>query len=63
MFQMFNKFVRHNNAENPVIATMRPAEIESYYDDIYQMWLLAKLILDNEDRNNRVRELLGRINA
>ncbi len=63
LFQMFNKFVRHNNAENPVIATMKPAEIESYYDDIYQMWLLAKLILDNEDRNNRVRELLGRINA
>ena len=63
LFQLLQKFVRHNNKENPVIASMSDDEIEAVYDDIYQMWLLAMLELDNVERKNRAKELLGRINS
>ena len=63
LFQMLQKFVRHNNKDNPVIAAMSDEELESVYDDIYQMWLLAMLELDNVERKKRARELLGRING
>ena len=62
LFQMLQKFVRHNNKENPVIAAMTVDEVEAVYDDIYQMWLLAMLELDNVERKKRAKELLGRIN-
>ena len=60
---MLQKFVRHNNKDNPIIASMSEEEIEAVYDDIYQMWLLAMLELDNVERKKRARELLGRING
>lgn len=63
LFQLLQKFVRHNNKDNPVIASMSEDEIESVYDDIYQMWLLAMLELDNVERKKRAKELLGRING
>ena len=63
LFQLLDKFVRHNNRENPVIASMSEQELEAVYDDIYQMWLLAMLELDIEGRKKRARELLGRING
>lgn len=63
LFQMLQKFVRHNNSDNVYIADMTPQETEGAYDDIYQMWLLAKLELDNVERNQRVKELLGKING
>lgn len=63
LFQMLQKFVRHNNRENPVIAAMKPEELEAAYDDIYQMWLLAVLELDNVERKKRAKELLGKING
>ena len=63
LFQMFHKFVRHNNDDNPVISTMSDEETERWYDEIYQMWLLAKLMLDNVQRSTEVKELLGKINA
>ena len=42
---------------------MSDEEIEAVYDDIYQMWLLAMLELDNVERKSRAKELLGRINS
>lgn len=63
LFQMLDKFVRHNNRDNPFISSMSPKEIEAAYDDIYQMWLLAMLQLDNVGRKKRAKELLGKINA
>lgn len=62
LFQMLQKFVRHNNSDNAYISSMSPQEIETAYDDIYQMWLIAKLELDNKERSLRVKELLRRIN-
>lgn len=60
---LFDKFVRHNNSGNPYIQNMSDAELENCYDDIYQMWLLAKLELDNVERKSRVEDLLRKINA
>lgn len=62
IFQMFQKFVRHNNEENTYIKSLTKEEIENIYDDIYQMWLLAKLEIDNLERKNRVVEVLKKIN-
>lgn len=63
LFQLTNKFIRHNNEENQFISNMTPEEIENVYDDIYQMWLLAKLELDNVERKKRAKKLLGNMNG
>lgn len=63
LFQMLQKFVRHNNEDNPYIKGLSPDELESCYDDIYQMWLLAKLEIDNLERKKRVEFVLQNINA
>lgn len=63
LFQMLQKFVRHNNDDNPYIQGLSEEELENCYDDIYQMWLLAKLEIDNLERKKRVEETLRRINA
>ena len=63
LFQMLNKFVRHNNNDNEYISTLSPKELETCYDDIYQMWLLAKLEIDNIERKKRAEETLKQINA
>lgn len=63
LFQMLQKFVRHNNKSNCFISAMSNEEIEERYDDIYQMWLLATLELDNVERMYRVRKTLGAINT
>lgn len=62
LFQMLQKFVRHNNEDNPYIKSLSPKEIEDCYDDIYQMWLLAKLEIDNLERKKRVEFTLQKIN-
>lgn len=62
LFQMLQKFVRHNNSDNPYISTLSPMEVEEYYDDIYQMWLLSKLEVDNVERKKRVEDVLRKIN-
>lgn len=63
LFQMLQKFVRHNNEDNLYIKSLSPEEIEECYDDIYQMWLLAKLEIDNLERKKRVENILKQINA
>lgn len=63
LFQMLQKFVRHNNEDNPYIKGLSPEELESCYDDIYQMWLLAKLEIDNLERKKRVETILQKINT
>ena len=63
LFQMFHKFIRHNNDDNPVISVMTKDEIETCYDDMYQMWLLAKLEIDNVERKQRVSAILQQINS
>lgn len=63
LFQLFNNFIRHNNDDNIYIKSLSNDEIESCYDDIYQMWLLAKLEIDNLERKKRVGKILEGINT
>lgn len=63
LFQMLQKFVRHNNSDNLYISSLSPKEVEECYDDIYQMWLLAKLEIDNIERKQRVEAVLKKING
>ena len=63
LFQMLQKFIRHNNESNPFIKGLAPKELERCYDDIYQMWLLAKLEIDNVERKQRVSAILQQINS
>lgn len=63
LFQMLQKFVRHNNEDNPYIKGLSPKELEDCYDDIYQMWLLAKLEIDNLDRKKKVEAVLQKVNG
>ena len=58
-----NMNIRHNNIEpsdknyRSIVANMEPAELEKWYDDIYQMILLSKLLLDNKNRQLKIKEL------
>lgn len=59
---MLNKMnIRHNNKEgkhvSAYLAQMPDEELEGWYDETYQMLLLAFLELDNVERNTRVNEL------
>lgn len=62
LFQLLNKFVRHDHSQTPYILTLDKKYIEEVYDDIYQLWLLAKLEIDNIERKNKMKELLNVIN-
>lgn len=60
VFYMLNNLnIRHNNVSKgdgnykEYVAKMKPDEIEEWYDELYQMMLLAYLMLDNVDRKKR----------
>ena len=64
LFFLFNNLnLRHNNADTEsksyksYIASMKDEEIEQWYDDTYQMCLLAFLEIDNEDCKARIKQL------
>lgn len=64
LFFLFNSVnLRHNNADPdgknyiPFVANMMDEEIEKWYDEAYQICLLAFLELDNVERKNRVNQL------
>lgn len=62
LFQLFNSFIRHNK-ENKFITNMSKGEVEDVYDDIYQMWLLAKIQLEQANRSKRIEILINGING
>ena len=64
VFFMFNNMnIRHNNCTEgdknykKVVAKMSQDELESWYDETYQLCLLAFLELDNVERTKKVSEL------
>ena len=71
IFYMLNNInLRHNNVNQADkskykehIANMTQEELESWYDELYQMMLLAYLILDNEDRKNKIAQLKTEMGA
>lgn len=62
LYQLMNKFIRHDHSQTPYILGMSEEEIEKVYDDIYQLWLLAKLEIDNVERRKQMKQLLDEIN-
>lgn len=64
LFFLYNNVnIRHNNSDpngtkyKQVVAAMTDQKIEKWYDDAYQMSLLAFLELDNVEREERVQNL------
>jgi hypothetical protein len=58
-----NMNLRHNNIEasdknyKEYVFKMLPTEIENWYDEIYQLELLSKLLIDNVERQKKIKEL------
>ena len=69
IFFMLNSLnLRHNNCNvedkakyKKYVADMTDIELEEYYDELYQMILLAFLLLDNVDRSNKMKALKDNI--
>lgn len=67
-FMLNNMNLRHNNRSKKdmtkykeYVAKMSKARLEKWYDELYQMLLLAYLLLDNVGRTETVRDLKGKI--
>lgn len=67
-FMLNNINIRHNN-RNPkdpskfkkYVSKMDDTQLEEWYDELYQMMLLAILLLDNADRYSKVKDLKSKI--
>jgi len=60
LFFLLNRMnIRHNNVETDgkFVSNMNNEELENWYDETYQVCLLAFLELDNVERNVRIKEL------
>lgn len=68
-FMLNNLNIRHNNKGKgdknykEYVAKMRKDRLEKWYDELYQMLLLAFLLMDNTKRVEKVKELKEKINA
>ena len=68
-FMLNNLHLRHNNKVygdknyRKVVADMDDSTLEHWYDELYQMILLAFLQLDQVDRNTKILELKQVINS
>ena len=66
-FALNNLNLRHNNRSKKdknykeYVAKMRKDRLEKWYDEVYQMMLLAFLLIDNVDRNNKFDDLKTKI--
>lgn len=68
IFYMLNNLnLRHNNCKegdknyHEVVAKMKKEDLESWYDELYQMMLLAFLEVDQIERGEKVEELRRQI--
>lgn len=68
-FMLNNLNIRHNNKSKgdknykEYVAKMRKERLEKWYDELYQMILLAFLLMDNNKRTEKVKELKEKINT
>ena len=66
-FALNNLNLRHNNRSKKdknykeYVAKMRKDRLEKWYDEVYQMMLLAFLLIDNVERNNKFDDLKTKI--
>lgn len=69
IFYILNNFnLRHNNIDEKnkkhykkIVAEMKDDELEEWYDELYQMILLAFLELDNKERNIKFKVIKDKI--
>ena len=68
IFYLFNNLnLRHNNRSKnsknykEYVSKMRKNQLEKYYDELYQMILLAILLLDNVSRMKKIKKLKYKI--
>ncbi len=59
--QLFNKFIRHNNEDIEFIKNLNDQELETIYDEIYQMWLLAKMQLEYYENKSHIDNVIKNI--
>lgn len=64
IFYMLNNLnIRHNNKKEgdkyfkKVVSKMKKNTLEKWYDELYQLILLAYLLLDNKERGEKIKEL------
>ena len=68
-FMLNNLNIRHNNKHKgdknykEYVAKMRKEQLEKWYDELYQMILLAFLLMDNTEREEKIKELKEKIHA
>lgn len=68
-FMLNNLNIRHDNKSKgdknykEYVAKMRTERLEKWYDELYQMILLAFLLMDNKKRAEKIKELKGKINT
>jgi len=61
--------LRHNNIDpsskhfKQFVSEMSENELEYWYDETYQLILLAKLLLDNDERQKRIKKMKSIING
>lgn len=67
-FMLNNINIRHNNRSKKdmakykeYVAKMKKSQLEKWYDELYQMMLLAFLLLDNTKRTEKVKELKTKV--
>lgn len=67
-FMLNNLNIRHNNRSKKdmgkykeYVAKMTKTRLEKWYDELYQMMLLAFLTLDNVNRQSQVKEMKNKI--
>jgi hypothetical protein len=66
-FLLNNLNLRHNNIEpddknyKKIVADMSQTELESWYDETYQLILLSKLLLDNSERSKKIAALRAKM--
>jgi len=70
LFFLFNNMdLRHNNKTignkqyHQYVSQMSNDDLEDWYDEIYQMALLAILLLDHNKRANKIKELKTNFNT
>lgn len=67
-FMLNNLNIRHDNRSKgdknykEYVAKMKKERLEKWYDELYQMILLAFLLMDNVPRAEKIKELKGKIN-
>lgn len=67
-FMLNNINIRHNNCSTTdkakykeYTARMTKSQMEKWYDELYQMMLLAVLLLDNTNRTEKIKDLKDKI--